>query len=114
MAFKDLQFNINKLSTDVRHQIVRKNPLQDQDMRSLNLWLHEERQSLATKKTSTYHHSETDRAFLEWVEDETVKSDYPADVDDIDDIGKCLHTLLEKQVELDNQYNSKSNPVHYL
>lgn len=74
MNFKDLQFNLGKLTTNVKSQVAKNNPLQNHDTRSLNLWLFEERNDLAYMRTSSYHHAETNKAFLEWVKEELVKN----------------------------------------
>lgn len=73
MAFRDLQFNIGKLTTNVKSQVAKNNPLQNQDTRALNLWLFEERNDLSNMKTTAYHHAETNKAFLEWVKEEQNK-----------------------------------------
>lgn len=74
MNFKDLQFNIGKLTTNVKSQVAKNNPLQNHDTRSLNLWLFEERNDLAYMRTAGYHHAETNKAFLDWVKDELAKN----------------------------------------
>lgn len=74
MNFKDLQFNIGKLTTNVKSQVARNNPLQNHDTRSLNLWLFEERNDLSFMRTTAYHHAETNKAFLEWIKDELEKN----------------------------------------
>lgn len=123
MNFKDLQFNIGKLTTNVKSQVAKNNPLQNYDTRSLNLWLFEERNDLAQMRTAGYHHAETNKAFLDWVKDELVKNrdnqEYSQDIEVCmpfypsvyiltyffsKDIGTALVTLLNKQVELEKQY----------
>ncbi|KAI8066113.1 hypothetical protein BDF21DRAFT_345980 [Thamnidium elegans] len=105
MNFKDLQFNIGKLTTNVKSQVAKNNPLQNHDTRSLNLWLFEERNDLAYMRTAGYHHAETNKAFLDWVKEELVKNrDNQEYSQDIEDIGTALVTLLNKQVELEKQY----------
>ncbi|CEP08105.1 hypothetical protein [Parasitella parasitica] len=108
MNFKDLQFNIGKLTTNVKSQVAKNNPLQNQDTRSLNLWLFEERNDLAFMKTTAYHHAETNRAFLEWIKDELIKNKKHVNYsEDIEDIGSTLSKLLDKQVELEKQYTER-------
>ncbi|KAI7889685.1 Eisosome component PIL1-domain-containing protein [Mucor mucedo] len=108
MNFKDLQFNIGKLSTNVKSHVAKNNPLQNPDTRALNLWLFEERDDLSNMRTNTYHHAETNKAFLDWVKEELVKNKEDADYSqDIEDVGSALYTLLNKQVELERQYNDR-------
>lgn len=73
MNFKDLQYSISKLTTQVQSQVARNNPLQNQDTRSLNYWLFQERNELATLRTKAYQQLETNKAFMDWVNDESVK-----------------------------------------
>lgn len=85
MNFKDLQFNIGKLTTNVKSQVAKNNPLQNHDTRSLNLWLFEERDDLSNMRTNAYHHAETNKAFLDWVKEELIKNkqdqDYSQDIE---------------------------------
>lgn len=74
MSLKDLQFNIGKLTSKVKTQVAKNNPLQDQDARALNLWLFEERNHLAMSKTTAFHENETNRAFLEWIQEDLAKN----------------------------------------
>lgn len=108
MNFKDLQFNLNKLTSNAKSQVAKKNPLQNHDTRALNLWLFEERNDLASIKTSAHHHAETNKAFLEWVKEEMVKNEKSEKYSqDIQDIGSTIFTLLNKQVELEREYTEK-------
>lgn len=102
---KDLQFNIGKLTSIVKSQVARNNPLQDQEARALNLWLFEERNHLALSRTRAYQQGETNRAFLEWVQEDLDKSQENLNYcEDIQEIGSTLYSLLCKQTELENQY----------
>lgn len=74
MSIKDLQFNIGKLTSKVKTQVAKNNPLQDQDARALNLWLFEERNHLAMSKTTAFHQTETNKAFLEWIHEDLNKN----------------------------------------
>ncbi|KAI8878844.1 hypothetical protein K501DRAFT_194901 [Backusella circina FSU 941] len=105
MNFKDLQFSIGKLTTDIRSQMARRNPLQSHDTKALNLWVFEERNDVASLKTCNYHHKETDKAFLGWITEEVARN--PRENEDIEDIGKALFMLLEKQAEIEKQYAGK-------
>ncbi|KAL7335252.1 lipid-binding protein [Mucor circinelloides] len=108
MNFKDLQFNIGKLTTNVKSQVARNNPLQNHDTRSLNLWLFEERNDLSFMRTTAYHHAETNKAFLEWIKDELEKNKQHENYsEDIEDVGSTLALLLDKQVELEKQYTER-------
>lgn len=71
---KDLQFNIGKLTTNVKSQVAKNNPLQNQDTRALNLWLFEERNDLSFMKTTAYHHAETNKAFGNWITEDLAKN----------------------------------------
>ncbi|GAN01336.1 hypothetical protein MAM1_0006d00769 [Mucor ambiguus] len=108
MNFKDLQFNIGKLTTNVKSQVARNNPLQNHDTRSLNLWLFEERNDLSFMRTTAYHHAETNKAFLEWIKDELEKNKLHENYsEDIEEVGSTLALLLDKQVELEKQYTER-------
>ncbi|KAL9541453.1 hypothetical protein MBANPS3_009115 [Mucor bainieri] len=108
MNFKDLQFNIGKLTTNVKSQVARNNPLQNHDTRSLNLWLFEERNDLSFMRTTAYHHAETNKTFLEWIKDELEKNKLHENYsEDIEEIGSTLALLLDKQVELEKQYTER-------
>ncbi|KAI8079687.1 uncharacterized protein B0P05DRAFT_445908, partial [Gilbertella persicaria] len=104
MNFKDLQYNIGKLTTNVKSQVARNNPLQSQDTRSLNLWLFEECNDLAFMKKTAYHHGETNKAFLEWIHDDVYKNSDLNYSEDMQDIGEALASILEKQVQLEQEY----------
>lgn len=83
MSFKDLQYSISKLTTNVQSQVARNNPLQNPDTKCLNYWLFQERNELAVLKTKTYQHTETNKAFREWVDEEREKNkdtDYEDDI----------------------------------
>jgi hypothetical protein len=82
MNFKDLQFSIGKLTTDIRSQMARRNPLQSHDTKALNLWVFEERNDVASLKTCNYHHKETDKAFLSWITEEVARN--PQENEDIE------------------------------
>jgi hypothetical protein len=73
---KDLQFNIGKLTTNVKSQVAKNNPLQNQDTRALNLWLFEERNDLSFMKTTAYHHAETNKAFVDWIKEDLTKNQH--------------------------------------
>ncbi|CEG84222.1 hypothetical protein RMATCC62417_18059 [Rhizopus microsporus] len=103
MNFKDLQYSISKLTTQVQSQVARNNPLQNQDTRSLNYWLFQERNELATLRTKAYQQLETNKAFMNWVNDESVKYEQDKEYR-IKDVGEALCSLFNKQVELEQCY----------
>lgn len=124
MNFKDLQYSISKLTTQVQSQVARNNPLQNQDTRSLNYWLFQERNELATLRTKAYQQLETSKAFMDWVNDESVKyeqdKEYRIKVNNkckrrgclilnyaLQDVGEALCSLFNKQVELEQCYAGK-------
>lgn len=124
MNFKDLQYSISKLTTQVQSQVARNNPLQNQDTKSLNYWLFQERNELATLRTKAYQQLETSKAFIDWVNDESVKyeqdKEYRIKVNNkckrrrclilnyaLQDVGKALCSLFNKQVELEQCYAGK-------
>lgn len=124
MNFKDLQYSISKLTTQVQSQVARNNPLQNQDTRSLNYWLFQERNELATLRTKAYQQLETSKAFMDWVNDESVKyeqdKEYRIKVNNkykrrgclilnyaLQDVGEALCNLFNKQVELEQCYAGK-------
>ncbi|KAG1472081.1 hypothetical protein G6F56_001751 [Rhizopus delemar] len=104
MSFKDLQYSISKLTTDVQSQVARNNPLQNNDTRCLNYWLFQQRNELAALKTRSYQHLETNKAFKEWVYEESLKHKDKDYAGDIKEVGGALYALFEKQSELDQQY----------
>ncbi|KAI9305798.1 hypothetical protein BJ944DRAFT_239335, partial [Cunninghamella echinulata] len=103
MNFKDLQYSIGRLTTDVRSQIVKKNPLQKQDTKSLSMWIYNERNNLASMRTLAYQHSETNKFFQQWTKEELL-NDKGENGRDIEDIGDKLMKLLDKQVEIEQQF----------
>ncbi|KAI8978059.1 Eisosome component PIL1-domain-containing protein [Pilobolus umbonatus] len=107
MNFRDLQFNISKFKADVHSQIVKNNPMQKQDTKSLSLWIFQERNDLATLRSLAYHHSETNKALKQWIDDEVEeeKDENGRDLDDI--VGDKLVKLLDKQVEVEEAYANK-------
>lgn len=66
MNFKDLQFSLGKLSSDVKSHMAKKNPLHKQDTKALSVWIFQERNDLATMRTLAYRRGETNKSFREW------------------------------------------------
>ncbi|CAO3589172.1 unnamed protein product [Absidia cylindrospora] len=106
MNFKDFQYSIGRLTTDVRSQLARNNPLQNQDTKALSMWIFNERNNLATMRTLAYQQSETIKVFQQWTKEELM-NDKEEDGRDIEDIGDKLVKLLEKQTEIEQQYAAK-------
>ncbi|ORZ12243.1 Eisosome component PIL1-domain-containing protein [Absidia repens] len=106
MNFKDLQYSIGRLTTDVRGQLARNNPLQKQDTKALSMWIFNERNNLATMRTLAYQQSETNKVFQQWTKEELL-NDKDENGRDIEDIGDKLVKLLEKQTEIEQQYAAK-------
>ncbi|CAO3629988.1 unnamed protein product [Cunninghamella blakesleeana] len=106
MNFKDLQYSIGKLTTDVRSRIVEKNPLQKQDTKALSMWIFNERNNLASIRTLAYQYSETNKFFRQWTKEELL-NDKGENGRDIEDIGDKLMKLLDKQVEIEQQFAAK-------
>ncbi|KAI8327697.1 Eisosome component PIL1-domain-containing protein [Chlamydoabsidia padenii] len=106
MNFKDLQYSIGKLTTDVRSQLARNNPLQKQDTKALSMWIFNERNNLAMMRTLAYQQAETIKVFQQWTKEE-LSNDKEENGRDIEDIGDKLVKLLEKQTEVEQQYAAK-------
>lgn len=70
MNFKDLQYSIGRLTTDVRSQLARNNPLQKQDTKALSMWIFNERNNLAMMRTLAYQQAETIKVFQQWTKEE--------------------------------------------
>ncbi|KAI8098904.1 Eisosome component PIL1-domain-containing protein [Halteromyces radiatus] len=104
MNFKDLQFSLGKLSSDVKSHMAKNNPLHKQDTKALSVWIFQERNDLATMRTLAYRRRETTKSFREWA----TQPDQDDDFTDLQDIGDKLATLLEKANEIEQQY-----AVHY-
>ncbi|CAO3593341.1 unnamed protein product [Absidia cylindrospora] len=66
MNFKDLQFSLGKLSSDVKSHMAKNNPLHKQDTKALSVWIFQERNDLATMRTLAYRRGETTKSFREW------------------------------------------------
>jgi hypothetical protein len=66
MNFKDLQFSLGKLSSDVKSHMAKKNPLYKNDTKVLSVWIFQERNDLATMRTLAYRRGETNTSFREW------------------------------------------------
>ncbi|ORZ10163.1 hypothetical protein BCR42DRAFT_334121 [Absidia repens] len=111
MNFKDLQYSIGRITTDVRSQLARNNPLQNQDTKALSMWIYNERNNLATMRTLAYQQSETIKVFQQWTKEELM-NDKEENGRDIEDIGDKLVKLLEKQTEIEQQYAGKLNIKH--
>ncbi|KAI8370882.1 hypothetical protein EDC96DRAFT_421907, partial [Choanephora cucurbitarum] len=101
---KDFQYQLNKIKSTVKSQAVRNNPLQNQETRSLNLWLFEECNDLASLKATAYHHTETNKALFEWIQQEAQKHRETHYSQDVEAIGECLVDLLDHQVALERDY----------
>ncbi|ORX59006.1 hypothetical protein DM01DRAFT_1333599 [Hesseltinella vesiculosa] len=106
MNFKDLQFSIGRLTTDVHSKLARNNPLQKQDTKTLSMWIFNERNNLASMRTLAYQHSETNKMFKEWAKEELI-NDKGESSRDIEDIGDKLVKLMDKQVEIAQQFANK-------
>ncbi|KAI9316000.1 Eisosome component PIL1-domain-containing protein [Dichotomocladium elegans] len=106
MNFKDLQFSIGKLTTAAQSHIARKNPLQNQETKTLSGWIFEERNVLSNMRTLTYHHSETNKAMDEWINEECQNAK-EEDNKDLKDIGSKLLVLFKKQIEIEEAYTAK-------
>ncbi|KAI9014405.1 hypothetical protein CLU79DRAFT_767446 [Phycomyces nitens] len=106
---KDLQYSLSRLTTDVRTQMARSNPLQRQDTKALSMWIYKERTDLSAMRSLAYQHSETNRMLMEWATEE--RQEAGPDSQDLEDIVSKLCKLLEKQVELENQYAGKLKMV---
>ncbi|KAL0075645.1 Eisosome component PIL1-domain-containing protein [Phycomyces blakesleeanus] len=102
---KDLQYSLSRLTTDVRTQMVRNNPLQRQDTKALSMWIYKERTDLASMRSLSYQHSETNRMLMEWATEE--RQEAGPDSRDLEDIVSKLCKLLDKQVDLEKQYAGK-------
>ncbi|OBZ91784.1 hypothetical protein A0J61_00145 [Choanephora cucurbitarum] len=122
---KDLQYQLNKIKSAVKSQAVRNNPLQNQETRSFNLWLFEECNDLASLKATAYHHAETNKALLEWIQQEAQKHQETHYSQDVEAIGECLVDLLDHQIMADAYHQhqilqdrlchlEKSNPTSKL
>ncbi|KAI9262168.1 hypothetical protein BDA99DRAFT_69535 [Phascolomyces articulosus] len=96
MTFKDLHYSLGKFKTDVRSQLARKNPLQNQDTKALSMWIFEERNDLKAMRVSAYHRNETTKAFLDWIDEH--------DDPDLQDIGGKLAQLIEMHTEVEHEY----------
>lgn len=83
MNFKDLQYSIGRLTTDVRSHMARNNPLQKQDTKALSMWIFNERNNLATMRTLAYQQSETIKVFQQWTKEELLndKDDNGRDIE---------------------------------
>ncbi|KAI8990871.1 hypothetical protein BDF20DRAFT_6699 [Mycotypha africana] len=112
MNFKDLQFSIGKLKADVHSQIAKNNPLQKQDTKALSMWIFQERNDLATMRTKAYKQSETIKALKEWVKEEVAEEtiDNSRDLEDL--VGDKLCRLLDKQIEIEQEFAVNSRIVH--
>ncbi|SAM06274.1 hypothetical protein [Absidia glauca] len=107
MNFKDLQFSLGKLSSDVKSHMAKKNPLHKQDTKALSVWIFQERNDLATMRTLAYRRGETNKSFREWT---TNGHEYWNDDDeftDLQDIGDKLATLLTKANEVEQHYTAR-------
>ncbi|KAI8374987.1 Eisosome component PIL1-domain-containing protein [Choanephora cucurbitarum] len=107
MNFKDLQYSIGKFKTDIHSQIVKSNPLQKQDTKALSLWIFQERNDLASMRTLAYERSETNKALKAWTQQECEedKTESSRDLEDI--VGDKLFRLLNKQVEVEQEFANK-------
>ncbi|KAG0759237.1 hypothetical protein G6F16_004235 [Rhizopus arrhizus] len=104
MNFKDLQYSIGKLKSDVQSQLARNNPMQKQDTKSLSLWIFEERNDLASMRTLAYQRLETNKALKQWVTEPTPGINMQ-DLEDI--VGDKLVRLFDKQVEIEQEFARK-------
>ncbi|ORX63184.1 hypothetical protein DM01DRAFT_1267041, partial [Hesseltinella vesiculosa] len=66
MTFKDLQYSIGKLSSDVQSHMAKNNPLHNQNTKALSVWISHERHDLAAMKTLAYQKQDTNNSFREW------------------------------------------------
>ncbi|KAI7867878.1 Eisosome component PIL1-domain-containing protein [Spinellus fusiger] len=102
---KDLQYSLGKLTSDVRTSIARSNLLMNQDTKALSMWIYKERNDLAGLRTLAYQRAETNKTLLAWAKEE--REEEGEDGVDLEDIIKKLVQLLEKQVELEQEYAAK-------
>lgn len=107
MSLKGLHFSYNKFKTDVQSQIAKNNPMQKQDTKSLSMWIFQERSDLATMRTMAYQRKETVKALKDWVKEEVdeEKLENGRDLEDL--VGDKLTRLLDKQIEVEQEYASK-------
>ncbi|KAI8068293.1 hypothetical protein BC940DRAFT_221857, partial [Gongronella butleri] len=70
MSFRDLQFSLGRLTTDIHAKLAEKNPMQKQETKTLSMWIFNERNNLATMRTLGYQHSETNKMFQQWAKEE--------------------------------------------
>ncbi|KAI9271337.1 Eisosome component PIL1-domain-containing protein [Sporodiniella umbellata] len=104
MNFKDLQYSIGKLKSDVQTHLAKNNPMQKQDTKGLSLWIFEERNDLASMKTLSYQKSETNKALKSWI-DEDMAGDNTRDLEDV--VGDKIFRLLDKQLQVEQEYIRK-------
>ncbi|CAO3685794.1 unnamed protein product [Rhizopus stolonifer] len=104
MNFKNLQYSIGKLKSNVQTHLAKNNPMQKQDTKSLSLWIFEERNDLASMRTLGYQRSETNKALKTWIS-EDMTGENTKDLEDI--VGDKLVRLLDKQVQIDQEYTRK-------
>ncbi|KAI9303820.1 hypothetical protein BJ944DRAFT_164758 [Cunninghamella echinulata] len=114
MNFKDLQFSLGKLSSDVKTHIAKKNPLHKQDTKTLSLWIFHERNDLATMKTLAYRKGETNKSFKEWILHSHEAWNEYDELTDLQDIGDKLATLLDKQAEIEKQYAGNRQIIYII
>ncbi|KAI9338049.1 hypothetical protein BD770DRAFT_331567 [Pilaira anomala] len=107
MTLKNLQFSYNKFKTDVQSQIARSNPMQKQDTKALSMWIFQERSDLATMRTMAYQRKETVKALKDWIKEEVEEESVENGRDLEDIVGDKLTRLLEKQIEIEQEYASK-------
>ncbi|KAH8554360.1 Eisosome component PIL1-domain-containing protein [Umbelopsis sp. PMI_123] len=98
MAFRDLQHSLGKLTSEVRTQIARNNPLQNEETKNISMWIFQERNILAETKTLAYEHGEANKLLKTWATEEGA---------DIEDIGDKLFQLLNKQTQIEQEFAAK-------
>ncbi|KAG2178851.1 hypothetical protein INT43_001697 [Umbelopsis isabellina] len=98
MAFRDLQHQLGKLTSEVKTQIAKNNPLQNEETKDISMWIFQERNILAETKTLAYEHGEANKLMYKWAKEEG---------QDLEDIGAKLSKLLNKQTEIEQEFAAK-------
>ncbi|KAI8577846.1 hypothetical protein K450DRAFT_273505 [Umbelopsis ramanniana AG] len=98
MAFRDFQHSLGKLTSEVKSQIAKNNPLQNEETKKMSMWIFQERNILAETKTLAYEHGEANKLMKAWAADEG---------QDIEDISDKLFQLLNKQMQIEQEFAAK-------
>ncbi|KAI9283996.1 hypothetical protein BC943DRAFT_280236 [Umbelopsis sp. AD052] len=70
MAFRDFQHSLGKLTSEVKSQIAKNNPLQNEETKKMSMWIFQERNILAETKTLAYEHGEANKLMKAWAAEE--------------------------------------------